>query len=135
MAQKVDLYSILTSYVAKNNSPFVEIGLFTGYLERTARKNAPEYPEWIKWKDNTRAKFNAELAALAEEGTIELLNDTPDGRIYLPQYFLELIQEYYRSIDANADRPLPCEESLKITIPDNQVRSLGVGSELTTILD
>ena len=135
MAQKVDLYSILTSYVAKHNNPYIEPDLFITFLENYAKRNAQDRPEWNIWKDDTRGKFYSELAGLAEEGKCELLNDTREGRIYIPQYYLDLLREYYRVIDDNADTPFPSEESMRITIPERQVRSLGVGSELASILD
>ena len=134
MAQKVDLYSILSFYVAKNNSPWVDPEAFLMFLERHAKKTAVEFPEWNKWKDDTRAKFNAELSYLAEEGRVELPHETANNKIYLTQYFIELVYEYYTQIENNADRPFPCEESLEITLPENQYRSLGA-TELTSLLD
>jgi hypothetical protein len=134
MAQRTDLYSILVSYVNKNNSPYIDIKSFLGFLEKHSIRVAEEQPEWLKWTQDTAAKFRAELSLLAEEGKCELLSDTEDGRIYMPQFYFEILHEYYRNIDANTDIPFPSEESLEIEIPENQKRSLEAESELAAYL-
>jgi hypothetical protein len=135
MAQRTDLYSILTSYANKNNSPYIAIDPFLSFLEKYAKRMAEEQPEWLKWTQDTNVKFYAELASLAEEGKCELLSDTNDGRIYMPHFYMELLQQYYNNIDSNADMPFPGEETLNIEIPISQKRFLGAGSDLPTYLE
>jgi hypothetical protein len=96
---------------------------------------AEEQPEWLKWTKDRDVKFWAELSALAEEDKCQLLNDTPEGRIYMPHFYPELIKKYYQNLDDNADIPFPSEESLKIEIPENQLRYFGVGSGLVSYLE
>ena len=135
MTQKTDLYSILSSYVTKHNNPYVDIEKFVKLLQHHAARNVQENPEWKEWINNTRVKFNTELAILAEEGKCILLYDVPDGRIYLPEYVQNQLHDYYRVIDNYVDNPFPSEETLNTSLPEKDVRSLGVGSELTAFME
>ncbi|MDR2617394.1 MAG: hypothetical protein LBC62_00865 [Treponema sp.] len=134
MAQRTDLFSILVSYANKYNSPYIGIKPFLSFLEKYAKRMSEDQPEWLKWTQETTAKFWTELSSLAEEEKCELLNDTEEGRIYLSHFYLDLLQEYYRNMDTNADLPFPSEESLNIEIPENQKRPLGVESDLSAYL-
>jgi hypothetical protein len=46
-----------------------------------------------------------------------------------------LLREYYQKIDKNEALPFPDEESLGITIPEDHLVSLGVGSKLATFTE
>lgn len=141
MAQKTDLYSILTSYVVKHNNPYIETEPFIRLLEHHAVKNAAEYPEWGKWIRDTSKKFHSELNHLAEEGKCELLSDSPNGGsgpgdgIYMSGYILDLLREHYRIIDNNVENPFPGEDSLGFLVPDSQIIQLGAMSDLTAFID
>ena len=135
MAQRTDLYSILVSYANKNNSPYIEIGSFLDYLGRYARQNSEKQPEWNKWVQDRTVKFWSEVSALAEEGKCELLSDTVDGRIYMPHFYLELLNRAYQNAEEESDLPFPGEESLRITLPENQTRPLNAGYDIPTYLE
>ncbi|MDR1565945.1 MAG: hypothetical protein LBS48_01520 [Treponema sp.] len=122
------------SYANKNNSPYIEIETFLSFLEKHAKRMSEDQPEWLKWTQETAAKFRMELAALAEDGKCELFSDTEEGRIYLSHFYLDLLREYYSNMDANADLPFPSEESLGIEIPETQKKPLGVESDLPVYL-
>jgi hypothetical protein len=130
MAQTTDLYPILKAYAHKNNSPYIDIDPFLAFLEKYSVHKAAEQPEWDKWTTDTEIKFWREMGNLAESEKCVLLADTPDGRIYIPSYYVDLLEETWKSIDDTADTPFPDEESLKITIPENQVRPLYLGTDL-----
>jgi hypothetical protein len=130
MAQKTDLYPILRSYAKKNNSPYIDIDPFLTFLEKYSSRKAAEQPEWAKWATETGLKFWSEMAELAESEKCVLLSDTPEGRIYIPSYYMDLLQEIWQSIDDTADRPFPDEESLRITIPEDQVLTLNIETDL-----
>ena len=133
--QKIDLHTILTSYADKINSPVIDPPAFVSYLEKYARKNVQENPTWLAWTENTEVKFRLELANLAEEEKCILLHDTPNGQIYMPNFYHKLLEKYYNNIENNMDVPFPNEASLKSVIPENQIQSLGSGSELDAFLD
>ena len=135
MAQKTDLYSILVAYANKYNSPYIEIDPFLDFLGRYAKKQSEEQPEWNKWVHDRIVKFWADLSLLVEEAKCELLADTESGRIYMPYFYLDLLVKSYQNGDEDADLPFPCEESLRITLPENQTRPLNVEIDLVAYLD
>ncbi|MDR2096784.1 MAG: hypothetical protein LBP76_14875 [Treponema sp.] len=135
MADATDLYSILAAYARKNNTPFIDITVFQDVLEKNAQRLAAEHPEWLRWTKETGALFWSELSPLVEKGKCELLSDTsPEGTVYLPDFYLEAVQEAYSSLDNTADQPFPSEESLRITLPENQVRTIGM-DDIVSYLD
>ena len=135
MAQKTDLYSILVSYANKNNSPYIKIEPFLEFLERHAKSASEEHPEWGKWIQETSIKFWAEMSALVDEGKCEVLTETDDGTVYLSYFYPELLKNAYRNADEDAELPFPNEESLKITLPESQIRPLSSNYDLFSYLD
>ncbi|MDR2103106.1 MAG: hypothetical protein LBP42_03270 [Treponema sp.] len=136
MIVKTDLYTILKSYAEKINSPHIGVNDFISTLEAYAGRRAKEQPEWLKWTQNTAEKFWLELAPLTEQGLCELISDNgPERRIYLPQYYVELIQRAYQTPDKNVERPFPSEESLAIHLPEEKLKILHVDSDLTSYLE
>jgi len=135
MVEGADLYSILVSYAKKINSPFIDISFFLEYLGRSAKMYAKDSTSWKKWaQEDRKVKFWSELSAITEDGKCELLGDTIDGRIFMSFYYPDLLTEVYKHIDEKPDLPFPSEESLKITIPGNQVRYLNSDYDLIPIL-
>jgi hypothetical protein len=130
MAQTTDLYPILKAYANKNNSPYINIEEFIAFLENWAVRKAPEQPEWTKWTGETGVKFWSEMGGLVESGRCALLADTPEGRIYMPHLYVDLLKEAYHAIDNTADIPFPGEDSLRISVPEDQVRILKVETDL-----
>jgi hypothetical protein len=130
MTQTTELYPILKAYANKKNSPYISIEEFLSFLETYSARQAPEHPEWRKWTGETGVKFWSEMSALVESEKCVLIADTPEGRIYMPYYYLELITEIYHSVDDSADLPFPSEESLGIDIPENQVKTIYLEADL-----
>jgi len=135
MVQKTDLYSILVAYANKYNSPYIEIDSFLDFLGRYAKKQSEEQPEWNKWVLDRTVKFWADLSVLAEESKCELLTDSDNGRIYMPQFYMDLLAKSYQKGDEDADLPFPCEESMRITLPENQTRPMNCDYDLAAYLD
>ncbi|MDR2210113.1 MAG: hypothetical protein LBO65_01400 [Spirochaetaceae bacterium] len=124
MAQTTDLYPILKAYANKKKSPYISIEEFLSFLESYSARQAPEHPEWRKWAGETGVKFWGEMSGLVESEKCILMAEGPDGRIYMPYYYMELLTETYHSIDDSTDIPFPDEESLRITIPESQIKIL-----------
>jgi hypothetical protein len=135
MAQKTDLYSILVSYANKNNSPYIEIEPVIGFIERYAKQVSARMPEWLKWTEDVSVKFWSEISDLAEAGKCELLSDTPEGRIYMPFFYVDLLRKYYGDIDNKADIPFPNEESLQIIVPESQKKRLNAEFDIAGYLE
>jgi hypothetical protein len=130
MAQTTDLYPILKAYANKTNSPYINIEEFVTFLETYSARKAPEQPEWTKWIKETGVKFWGEMSQLVESGRCVLMTDSPEGRIYMPYYYTDQIKEAYHSVDDSADIPFPSEESLRITLPGDQVRVLNLEADI-----
>jgi hypothetical protein len=128
MAQATDLYPILKAYANKKNSPYINIEEFIDFLETYSARKAPEQPEWIRWTGGTEVKFWSEMAKLVESEQCALMADDAEGRIYMPHLYVDLLREAYHSIDNTADIPFPNEESLRITIPGDQVQIVNLES-------
>jgi len=135
MAQRTDLYSILVSYANKNNSPYVDINPFLEFLGKYAKKQSLEQPEWLKWVENRNVKFWAEVSILAESGKCDLLTDTENGRIYMSHFYLDLIEESYSNPEKEADLPFPSEDSLRLSLPENQLRLLSSEEDIQIYLE
>jgi hypothetical protein len=135
MVQKTDLYSILSAYVNKNNSPYINIDQFLDFLERYAKRAAPEQPEWLSWTENSQVKFWAEISKLVEAEKCELLADTPEGRIYMPFYYAAQVQKAYGNIDDAAFLPFPSEESLGFTLRDSYVHYINLETGLAAYFE
>jgi len=134
MVPEADLYSILEFYANKNNSPYIEIGAFLDYLEKSAKKFSKENPGWNKWTVDKSVKFWSEMTALVDKGKCELLSDSEPGKVYLSSYYPEKIREAYDLADENASLPLPSEESLGISCPENQVKHLNSDYDFLSVL-
>ncbi|MDR2019205.1 MAG: hypothetical protein LBQ14_00390 [Treponema sp.] len=135
MFQEAGLYNILINYTRTNRSPRVDITAFIDTLEKHAKRRAENQPEWAVWTSNTSAKVWAELSRLAEENKCELRTDDSGTHIFMYRFYIDLIEEAYRSIDESTDRPFPDEASLQITIPQDQMRLLYLESDFSAYLE
>ncbi|GHV94422.1 hypothetical protein AGMMS50293_07420 [Spirochaetia bacterium] len=95
-----------------------------------ANRKAQEQPEWIKWSSDINVKFWAELAGLAESEKCILMADSANGRIYMPFFCRDQLREVYSDIENAADMPFPDEETIKITIPENQLRVINPETDM-----
>ena len=134
MVQGADLYSILVAYSKKINSPYIDIAAFLDYLGKAAKVYAKDNPAWKKWQQERTVKFWSEISAIAEGGKCELLPDSENGRIYMSAYYPEKLIDIYKLSDENADMPFPNEDSIKIVLPENQIKHLNAEYDLYTIL-
>jgi hypothetical protein len=135
MPQKMNLYAILSSFANKNHSPYIDINVFVTFLEKYAQRYAGDRPEWSYWKVGTSRKVWEELPQLEEEEKCRLLTDESGTRIFMFHFYVDLIQEAYRSIDDTAELPFPSEGSLQITLPKDQIRTLDISQDLIPYLD
>ena len=135
MAKETDLYPLLKAYSKKNKSPYIEIDTFLEYLEKYASHKAQEQAEWEKWVGNKSVRFWSELSVLAEDDKCMLIEDNTGGRIYMPLYYTDMLREIYNDPDKIADMPFPSEESLRVTIPESQLKIVNLKTEMKEFLD
>jgi hypothetical protein len=131
MAQMTDLYTVLLTYTNKQHSAYVDIEQFFSFLGR----HIDGRPEWRKWLAGTNTGFWEELAPLEEAERCKVFkNRQGTGRIIFIDYFIELITKSYKNM-ADLEVPYPDESSLKITIPQDLLRTVVVEEELGDYLD
>ena len=135
MAKVTDLYALLKAYSAKNKSPNIEIDAFLDYLEKYAARKVHEQSEWEKWLGNKGVQFWSELSALVESDKCMLVEDDTGGKIYIPGYYVDMLQEIYRDPDKMADAPFPSEESLGVQIPDHQLKIYNLKTDMKLFLE
>ena len=135
MLYSADLYPILISYARKNNSPYIVIDPFLGFLEKTAKHYTAKYPAWNKWLQEKEVRFWAEMTPLIDEGKCAFISDTDDGRIFLHKYYPEMIYQAYQNMDSDADIPFPSEDYLRFELPDNQEKYPSSESDFLSVLE
>ena len=134
MVQDADLYSTLIFYANKNNSPNIAVDSFIDFLRRVAVKNAKQYPAWNKWLADREMKFWSEIAVLVENGKCEISSETGSSQIFLPIYYNSLLNNAYKNADDSADLPFPSEESLRITIPESQIKYVSTERDFFSVM-
>jgi len=134
MIEGTDLYTILVAYANKNNSPYIDIASFLDYLGKAGKKFSREYPTWQKWAADTAAKFWAEVPSIVEGGKCELLPEPGEGRVYVAAYFPEKIRGAYAHADQDVELPFPSEESLRIILPESQLKHLNSDFDLHSVM-
>jgi len=130
MAQRTDLYSIMYSYARKQESPIVDMETFIPFLEKYSKQMQEKKPEWAKWTTETGKKVWMEINSLVEEEKLEVNDSSGKTKIHIKQYYAELVKEGYRNPDEDSDIPLPNEDTLKILIPEDQIKPLYVPQDL-----
>jgi hypothetical protein len=135
MILKPVLYNMLISYANKEHSPYIDSDAFISFVEKYAQHYANEQPEWIRWAKDTSRKIWEEMGPLLEAGRCMLLTEKTGTRIYMPNFYIDLLEGAYSSPDDSASIPFPSEKSLKINIPPEHLRTLNVITDLVTYLD
>jgi hypothetical protein len=135
MAKTTDLYAIMRAYANKNNSPFINIEGFITFLSKYVHRLAAEQPEWVEWIKDVSLKFWNAMGEYTEDGRCVLLTDTPEGRVYMPFYMVDKLQEAFRNLDECADIPFPNEDSFKVSLPADQIRMLSLETDLAPFFD
>lgn len=134
MSQGTDLYTILRFYANRTRKPDFTVGVFISFLEKYARKYEKQRPDIGQWSTDTGRKIWTELPKLEKEGRIQLHTNESGTSISIPQFYVDLIQNVYRSADENAELPFPDESSLRIQLPHDQVKSINLEMDLPSIL-
>ena len=147
-------------YADKNHSPYIEVDTFLVFLKKYAERYAGERPEWKKWTTDVPEKFWGELSHLVDDGKCRRVTDEaavddnpsgevpPDsaslhdvssherpGRIFMVDFYSELLRQAYSSPDNSAEFPFPDEKSLGFSIPPEQIREIVVAEGLPAYLE
>jgi hypothetical protein len=135
MLKGTDLYSILVFYANKSNSPFITVTSLLDFLENIAKKQPGENSIWYSWVKDRAMKFWSEVSHLTEEGKCELIQRGDVNQIYMPFFYIELLDKAYKGVDETTDLPFFSAESLKITLPENEVLTLASEYDLLSTLE
>ncbi len=135
MAQNTELYHLLKSFAKNTGSPYIEMEPFIASIEKHAKRYSAERPEWVKWTDNVGRKIWEELPGLEKEEKCKVLTDASGIRIFMPNYYVEIIKDAYQNLDETADLPFPDEKSFKFDLPYSQIKPLNVEFDLPPYLD
>jgi hypothetical protein len=135
MAKITDLYAIMRAYSNKNNSPYLNIDAFINFLSKYVVRLASDQPEWADWAGDTSLKFWNAMGEYTEDGRCVLLTDTPEGRVYIPNYIVDKLKEAYRDLDESADIPFPNEDYFSIKLPPDQIQMLSLETDLVPYFD
>ncbi len=134
MSQGTDLYTIIRFYANRSHVPEIPVDTFISFLEKYAKRYASERPDLGQWATDTSRKVWAELPRLAEANTIRLVTDEGGTKIAVDQYYVDLLQQAYRSADDSAELPFPDEVSLKIIVPPVLLKTVNMEMDLSTYI-
>jgi hypothetical protein len=135
MTLKPALYSILLTYADKTHSPTIDSKEFINFLAKYAQKCARDQPEWGRWVNDTGKRVWEEMEELKAEDKCRVLAEKGGNKIYLPNFYVDLLEGIYESLDDIAGDPFPSEKDLKLSIPHDQVRALSVITDLILYFD
>ncbi|MCL2069807.1 MAG: hypothetical protein FWH19_02335 [Treponema sp.] len=126
MVRKTDLFSILVSYAKRINSPQIDVDSFLEYFEKYAKKYAAQQPDLLQWIENDAEKFWSEVDVLSQAGKCEFFTEKSTNRLFVPIFFAEKVNDAYKNPDEDANLPFYSEESLKIILPEKQVKHVNL---------
>lgn len=126
MSQAADLYTILRFYANRAKSPSFTAESFIAFLDKYAKRYAAERPDLAIWADDTARKVHNGLPTIAESGRCSLSTNEKGLIVTISQYFVDLVQQAYRSVEEMPELPYPDEAGLKVVIPPAQLRNVNM---------
>jgi hypothetical protein len=108
---------------------------FIASVEQHAKRYAVERPEWEKWSDNVGRKVWTELPILEKEKKCKICNEKSGVKIFMPNYYVDILKEAYSDLDKSADIPFLDAQSFMFDLPPNQIKIINVEIDLYTYLD
>lgn len=134
MAMSAILPQILRTYALRFNDPFIGIEELADYLQKYAKKNASEKPEYAAFIGITEKKLITELETLEAEGKAELVDDVKKGRlVFVPFYFIDTVARQYERIREKPETPFPLASGIPEDFSKRFLRSIRVDHELADL--
>jgi hypothetical protein len=134
MSQVADLYAIIRFYANRTRTSTFPVDVFVSFLEKYAKRYAAERPDLAPWAEDTSRKVWAELSKLAEAGKCPISSDERGTLVSVAQFFVDLLQQTYRTVDETPELPFPDETSLNIVVPPAQLRTVTLDVDLSAFL-
>jgi hypothetical protein len=132
MSQKIELYALLMSYSRKTFTPTVVVDKFMKFLEKTVEVASDSRIDY--WKTDTRNKVMRDLIGLSDDGKISLAGTGDSQKLIIHNFYSDLIEKEYLYVENGGGKPFPNEVSLKIKIPNDKVKAVGIESEFLSFL-
>jgi hypothetical protein len=134
MQENVDLYALLRSYSYKNHSPDIDLEVFIKFLERNIGQGNASNVNLEEWKENTHGKVTSGISELLAANKITLQTDSGVSIIGMPNFYIDIIENAYLSMDEIGKTPLPDEKTLDIKIAPEKIRSIKVEKDMCNFL-
>ena len=134
MFQKSDLYAVLLTYAGKNNSPYFSTESFLVFFTHYAQTNFDDTTEAFALLADGAVKFWEEIAVFEQEGKCRLLTDQPNKRLHMIHYYPHRLQLAYHDAEKDEEIPFHNEDTLKLTIPEEELATLTYNTGLFSYL-
>jgi hypothetical protein len=119
---QTDLYFLLRNYAEKIRSPYINIGEFVKFTEKT--------PGQVEGCVDAKDLFRDEISALTDSGHCVMVTDAKGSGVFVTAYFRERVSQAYKDIDKTPDVPFPDADSLKMKIPPSCVKSINMNTDM-----
>ena len=134
MSQAADLFTILRFYANQAKTPTLRVDAFVAFLEKYAKRYETERPDLAPWAVDTADKVQAGLRAIAETGRCTLNGGDRNLTVTISQYFVDLLQQVYRTLEETPEILFPDEAGIRVSIPDDQLRAIKLDEDFADYL-
>ncbi|MDR3302441.1 MAG: hypothetical protein LBT01_07955 [Spirochaetaceae bacterium] len=134
MQGNIDLYALLRSYAYKSRSPVIDLEVFIKFLERSIGRGNTTNVSFEEWKEDTYGKVTNGINELVAANKITLHTDSGISKIGIPNFYVDIIENTYLSMDESGKTPFPDEKTIDIKIAPEKIRSIKVEIEMVDFL-
>lgn len=137
MSAKTELNQILRAYAFKCKNPTIDFENFSNFLEKYLEKHEGGMGALAAFLGpGFRDKLNGVLADLQEDGicTLQMIQDRIQLIRYLA-YYIEIVEQEFKKILAQGERPFPSPESLNINLGPDLVTTVDIKVDFMNYLE
>jgi hypothetical protein len=136
MARGIDVYQVIRSFAHRNSLSELDYKAFAQSVQRQAKLSDQSEPIFRDLALNPDIVLVPRLFLLAKNKKLVLQTVGNEIRsIILPERYEEAFRQEYARMDENPDIPFPDEDSLKLTVPSEWIRSVSVEGDLATVVE
>lgn len=117
MATSSNLSSIIRYYAEKQNTPFIDLREFCGWIKKYAEKKVEDQAELVKYLGDPTNTVNAELAGLEEKHLAAVIQNNNKKTIVSLTFMATRFEAKYKELFADESKPYPVEFDLPKKIP------------------
>jgi hypothetical protein len=136
MGRDIDVYQLLRSFSRRNAMSEIDYKIFAQAVQRQAKLSDQSLPIFRDLSQNPDTILIPRLFLLAKDKKLTLQTAGNEIRsIVLPERFAELFFQEYQRMEESPDVPFPDEDSLKVVVPPEWMRSISIESDLGPLSD